>query len=245
MIPKIIHYIWFGDNPYPEKVQYCIDSWKKHLPDYQFILWNEDSFDVNTTIFTRQAFENKKWAFISDYVRIYALYNYGGWYLDTDVEIIRSLDSLSNNRIVLGTDEDGALTALMGSEKGHNYWEKILKHYEKMQFVLPDGSFNTIVNNTYLEDILQNYGYVKKNQYQELSDGIVIYPDDYFHVVSLMKGEKHQTQNTYAIHWHTLLWVPKKTHILRYIRIHFIVPILGGDKALNLVRYIRSIWKNK
>lgn len=124
MIPKIIHFIWFGGNPFPEKVQYCIESWKKYLPDYQFMLWNEEAFDVTTLPFTEQAYMHKKWAFVSDYVRVYALYKYGGWYLDTDIEIVRPLMSLEQYRLVLGTDEEGFLTALMGSEKTHSHFGK-------------------------------------------------------------------------------------------------------------------------
>ena len=100
MIPKIIHYIWFGGKPFPDKIIKCIDSWKKYLPEYEFRLWNEESFDVNSSIFTKQAYENKKWAFVSDYVRVYALYNYGGWYLDTDIEILKPIHRFESERCV-------------------------------------------------------------------------------------------------------------------------------------------------
>ena len=241
MIPKIIHYIWFGRNPYPPKIQYCIESWKKKLPDYEFMLWNEDTFDVNSISFTRQAAEYKKWAFVSDYVRIYALYNYGGWYLDTDVEIVRSLNPLLDNYVVLGTDENGELTALMGSEKKHIIWKRILDYYKNIEFVSSDCKFNMVVNNIYIQNVLKDYGFKSENKYQELSNGIIVYPDDYFHVISLMKGIEHRTNNTYAIHWHTLTWVGNKTHVMRFIRLNILKPLFGVNFALKIVYFLNTV----
>lgn len=243
MIPKIVHYIWFGKKPYPPKIQYCIKSWEKHLPNYKFMLWNEDSFDVNICKFTKEAFNNKKWAFVSDYVRIYALYYYGGWYLDTDVEIVRPLDSFENKKIVLGVDENGALTALMGSEKEHPFWKTILDKYNTMNFILKNGEFNMTVNNIYIQEELSRFGYVIKNEYQELKDGIYVYPDDYFHVAWLEKGKTHFTKNTYAIHWHTLLWTPKKSRYLRSFRLSFLRPLFGEENFMKVYNIITNSLK--
>ena len=240
MIPKIVHYIWFGGNPYTEKIQKCIDSWHKYLPDYEFKLWNEETFDINSVPFTKQAYDNKKWAFVSDYVRLYALYNYGGWYLDTDVEIRKSLDSFNEKKLVLGTDEDGSLTALMGAERGFELWGELLQNYEKKAFINEDGSFNQVVNNAYIEDSLKKYGFVKENRLQQLGEGMEVYPDDYFHAVSLMEGTKHITENTYAIHWHTLTWVSKKSHIFRFIRTKLLLPLLGTENGMKVLLSIRE-----
>lgn len=125
MIPKIIHYCWFGRNPYPEKVQYCIESWRKYLPDYEFKLWNEDSFDINTSAFVREAYENQRYAFVSDYVRVFALYTQGGIYLDTDIEVKKDFKDLLDNKLLLGTDDSGALTAFMAAEKNHPYFGEL------------------------------------------------------------------------------------------------------------------------
>lgn len=234
MIPKIIHYIWFGGKQFPDKVQMCIDSWHKYMPEYEFKLWNEETFDVNSVEFTKQAYANKKWAFVSDYVRMYALNKFGGWYFDTDIEILRSLTPFEDKRMVLGTDHDGALTALMGSEQGHPYWKEMLKKYDNMSFLKEDGTFNMIVNNTHLQSVLSNYGFVIENKYQELNEGIFVYPDDYFHVANVELGTIHKTSNSYAIHWHTLLWTSDMSHFMRWLRIHIMKPVFGDDKFLNV-----------
>ena len=234
MIPKIIHYIWFGGKPFPEKVQKCIDSWHKYLPDYEFKLWNEDTFDVNSVEFTKQAYANKKWAFVSDYVRMYALNKYGGWYLDTDIEILKPIERFEEHRMVLGTDHDGALTALMASEPNHPYWKEVLAFYDSMNFVNKDGTFNMTVNNTYLQGVLKEYGYVFENKYQELKHGIIVYPDDYFHVADVEKGTLHKTENSYAIHWHTLLWTSDMSHWMRFFRLHVLKPIFGEDRFMDV-----------
>ena len=245
MIPKIIHYIWFGGKPFPAKVQQCIDSWHKYMPDYKFMLWNEDTFDVNSVPFTKQAYENKKWAFVSDYVRIYALNKFGGWYLDTDIEILKPLAPFEDNRMILGTDSNGALTALMGSEKAHPVWQQILDVYNNMSFVREDGSFNITVNNLYIQDTLQAYGFVVDNKYQELKEGILVYPDEYFHVADLEKGTINKTHNSYAIHWHTLLWTSNMSHFMRFIRLHVLKPIFGEEKFLDVWYKITFMKKRK
>lgn len=244
MIPKIIHYIWFGSNPYSEKIQKCIDSWHKFLPDYKFMLWNEETFDVsNSCDFVKQAYANKKWAFVSDYVRVWALNKFGGVYLDTDVEIRKPLAHLLDNRMLLGTDEHGNLTAFMASEPNHPLWQIILDKYHSMQFVKPDGTFNMAVNNSYLEKELARYGYEIKNKKQILGEGIVVYPDEWFHAADHMSGILNVTDNTYAIHWHTLTWCDTSTHVSRYIRVKILGNIIGRKNSLRLFNFIRKIFK--
>ena len=243
MIPKIIHYIWFGGKPFPNKVLKCIESWHKYLPDYEFKLWNEETFDVNSVEFTKQAYANKKWAFVSDYVRMYALNKFGGWYLDTDIEILRPIERFEDHRMVLGTDHDGALTALMGSEPNHPYWTEVLAFYDSMNFVNEDGTFNMTVNNTHLQGVLESYGYKFENKFQELKEGIVVYPDDYFHVANNEKGTIHKTNNSYAIHWHTLLWTSEMSHFNRWFRLHIMKPIWGEDRFMQVYTRFTSVFK--
>lgn len=240
MIPKIVHYIWFGSNPYPDKVRYCMESWKEYLPDYEFKLWNEETFDVNAFSFTREAYKAGKFAFVSDFVRIHALAKEGGVYLDTDVEVLRDLGPLLSARVVLGTDDSGNLTALMASEKGHPYFERILQIYQNRSFIKADGAMDMEVNNLLLERELSAYGYVLKNQRQHLSEGIEVYPDDYFHVKSLLSGKVHRTGNSYAIHWHTLLWIPWYTRVLRFIRLYVIVPVFGAKRYQRLTSLLKK-----
>lgn len=244
MIPKIIHYIWFGGNPYSDKIKKCIESWNKYLPEYKFMLWNEDTFDIeNSCEFVKQAFANKKWAFVSDYVRVWALNKFGGVYLDTDVEVRKPLDDILNAGMVLGTDELGHLTAFMASEPAHPFWQGIIDNYHQMQFVNPDGSFNMAVNNSYLEKELAEYGYEIKNKRQSLDGGIELYPDDWFHAADHMSGILHITEDTYAIHWHTLTWCDTSTHVNRFIRVKILGSIIGKKRANVLFNKLHSLLK--
>lgn len=240
MIPKIIHFCWFGRNPYPEKVEICMKTWKKYLPDYEFKLWNEDSFDLNTCSFAKEAYENGKYAFVSDFVRIYALYHYGGIYLDTDIEIKKSFNDILNKKLVLGTDDEGHLTAFMAAEKETSYFKKLYDLYLDMPFVLENGKFNDVVNNIWMEDLLTEYGYTVSNRYQKLEQDIEVFPDDFFHARSLVSGNYNITKNTYCIHQHTLLWVSNKTRIIRFIRMKLLVPILGAERYMRIVERLKK-----
>ena len=130
MIPKIIHYCWFGGNPLSDLAQKCIDSWKKYCPDYEIKEWNESNFDLNSCDYVREAYQAKKWAFVTDYVRLYAMVTEGGIYMDTDVEVIRPLDSFLSNRAFSGfEDETNIPTGIMACEKGFPLFEELLEEY--------------------------------------------------------------------------------------------------------------------
>lgn len=242
MIPKIIHYIWFGPKPFPKIVEKCISSWHKYLGDYEFKFWNESTFDIqNSCDFVREAYNAKKYAFVSDYVRVWALYNYGGIYLDTDIEIVKPFPKyILENKVVLGTDDTGHLTALMMSARGAEFFKKCLDFYQNQKFLLENGKMNMEVNNTHLQNILKLYGYKVGNNIQNLESGIILYPDDYFHCRSQVSGKLNITTNTYAIHWHTITWVPMHTRIISFIRIKIFVPLLGYTAYRTLAKIIKK-----
>lgn len=229
MIPKVVHYVWFGKKPYPKKIEKCIESWHKVLHDYQFIRWDETNFDVGEILFARQAAENGMWAFVSDYVRIRALFEYGGWYLDTDVEVLKPLSAFEVNSVVFGTDENGSLTAVYGTEPHNMIWKHLIRRYQETKFVLEDGSFNLKVINQYIQEEIAQYGYVHKNEFQKLANGILVFPDDFFHVQSLEKGTRHLTENSTCIHWQTMTWTSKTSRVLRWVRLNLMKPILGPN----------------
>ena len=143
MIPKIIHYCWLSGDPYPPEIQRCLETWKEHFPGYEVWLWDTRRFDVNSTIWTKQAFEAKKYAFAADYIRLYALYNYGGIYLDSDVIVYKSFDELLRLPYFIGHDQIGGFeAAVIGAEKGCRWIKDVLDYYEGRQFVKNDGSLD-------------------------------------------------------------------------------------------------------
>lgn len=142
-IPKIIHYCWLSGSPYPDNISRCIESWHKHLPDYEFVLWDTDRFDIDSLPWTKQAFETKKYAFAADYIRLYALYNHGGIYLDTDVLLYKSFDDLLDLPYFIGRDFVGAFEpAVMGCEAGTEWVRQVMEYYVNRDFVNADGSLN-------------------------------------------------------------------------------------------------------
>lgn len=143
MIPKIIHLCWLSGDPFPTDIQKCLDSWKEHLPDYEIWLWNTNRFDVNSVLWTRQAFERKKYAFAADYIRLYALYNFGGIYLDSDVLVYKSFDDLLSLPYFIGEDYDHSFeAAVIGAEEGQKWIKDLLEYYTDRPFVKPDGELS-------------------------------------------------------------------------------------------------------
>lgn len=232
MIPKIIHYCWFGGKPLPSLAVKCIESWKKYFPTYEIKEWNEDNFDVNITNYTRQAYDSKKYAFVSDYVRFYVLYKYGGVYFDTDVEIIKSFNDILNrgpfmgceNDINEGLDISVAPGLGLAVEKGNHIYKEILDLYGSLSFIEHDKLvLKTVVQ--YTTEILNKHGLKKINALQNC-DGIWIYPKEYFNPISHV-NEIIITPNTYSIHHYAGSWLPKQEKFKT-----FIIKLLG-----------RKIWR--
>lgn len=220
MIPKIIHYCWFGHNPLPELALKCIDSWRKFFPDYEIIEWNENNFDVNIIPYTQQAYEAKKFAFVSDYARFWILYNYGGLYFDTDVEIIKPIDDIIIRGPFMGIEietrgkdshnaicrEIGVNPGLgMGAIPGLGLYKEVIDYYQSLSFLTQDGKPNetTVVKHT--TKVLTENGLISTSSIQVVS-GIWIYPADYFNPLDSLTGKLKMTNNTRSIHWYMNSW---------------------------------------
>ncbi len=180
MIPKTIHYCWFGGNPLPELAEKCIDSWKKILPEYDIIRWDETNFDISSNEYVKEAYESKKYAFVSDYVRLYALYNYGGVYMDTDVEVVKPLDSFLKYKAFSGFENETFIpTGIMACEKGFNGFGELLNDYNNRNFVRKDGSFDLTTNVTVITEYYHKKGLIKNDTEQEI-EGFKIMPSIVF-----------------------------------------------------------------
>ena len=179
MIPKIIHYVWVGGNPKPKNIQHCMKTWTKHLQDYQIIEWNEDNFDIHENKYVEQAYQAKKWAFVSDYIRAKAVYEMGGIYMDTDVLVLDDLHDLLNNRAFVGFEnKENPFTAVFGAEKGHSLIKDMLSYYDDRDFTFDKQDQLAGVNTVSVSDILKNkYGAQPNNKEQQLQEGIHVYPD--------------------------------------------------------------------
>ncbi len=211
MIPKIIHYCWFGRNPLPELAVKCIESWKIFLPDYEIKQWNEDNYDVHKIPYISQAYDAKKYAFVSDYARFDILYEYGGIYFDTDVEVIKDLTPIIEKGAFAGVEYAGLLAAGLGiaSPARTEIFKEIIDSYEADQFINSDGSLNLRTVVIRVSEILYKYGFKKENIIQKIQ-GITIYPSEYFCPISFQDGILRCTENTYTIHHFAGSWLTEK-----------------------------------
>lgn len=207
MIPKIIHYCWFGKNKKSPLVQKCIASWKHYCKDYDIREWNEDTFDIESCSFTKEAYAAKKWAFVSDYARLSILKKHGGIYVDTDVEIIRPLDCFLQHKAFSGFENNTAIpTGIMGAEAGNPWIAYLLTYYDKRHFISWNGKCNTTTNVKIITRMTKNaYPFHADNTYQEL-ENVVIYPKEYFCPKDYTTGQIHCTENTYCIHHFNGSW---------------------------------------
>ena len=235
MIPKIIHYCWLSESPFPKDTRKCMETWQATHPEYVIKRWSTQNFDINSVPYVKEAYEARKWAFAADYIRMYALYMEGGIYLDTDVVLLKKLDGFLGNAFFssmeyhpiqiekCGTMEhlnsDGQRlddvyiegiqiqAAIMGAEAGNPFVKKVLDWYQQQHFVRKDGTLRTNVLSPYIYSrIAEDFGFVYKDVEQLLAGGIHIYPSEIF------AGNKHEvTPNSYAIHmcahsWHLSPW---------------------------------------
>ena len=213
MIPKVIHYCWFGRNPLPESAKKYIASWRKFFPDYEIKEWNEDNFDVNIIPYTAEAYSAKKYAFVSDYARFWILYRYGGLYFDTDVEVIKPMDDIIARGPFMGIEVEADEITLpkvapglgLGVNPGLGLYKEILDYYAPLHFLKNDGSFNQVTVVNYVTKVLEQNGLRPTNNIQEVA-GVWIYPKDYFNPLDDHTGRLVTTYNTRTIHWYTRTW---------------------------------------
>lgn len=197
MIPKIIHYCWFGNKPIPKDIKRYIDSWEKYLHGYQIICWNESNFDIEISDYTKKAYEFKKFAFVSDYARLYALKKYGGIYFDVDIQVVKNLDDLLKYNAVFGFEShEKVMTAFMACSPNHEIISDFLEYYTNKQFNEKDLKPNTEI----LTKILYERGLIINGEKQELENGIMIYTNQYFNAFDFSDASLNITENTYTIH---------------------------------------------
>lgn len=210
-IPKKIHYCWFGGNPLPDTFKKCIESWERYCPDYEIIRWDENNFDISSNNYVKEAYDAKKWAFVTDYVRLFVLFKYGGIYMDSDVEVIQPLDTFLKHRAFTGCESDSlCVTGTIGSEKNHPWIEMLLEEYTDKKFVLSDGKLNLTPNTTLITNITKRqFGWNSENSYQILHGDLHIYPFDFFCAKDLRDGKVKVTKNTCTIHHFSGSWLSK------------------------------------
>lgn len=241
MIPKIIHYCWFGRNPLPPLALKCIESWKKFLPDYEIKEWNEDNFDVNMIPYIQEAYKAKKYAFVSDYARFWVLYNHGGLYFDTDVEVIKPMDEIIAKGSFMGCERDGGVVDNeniavapglgLGANPGLELYNELLALYNQLSFIKENGSYNHKTIVAYTTEILQAHGLKNTAEIQKCA-GLWIYPKEYFCPINYKTKQLVITPKTYSIHHYTASWLSKRQKA--YI---FLKKILG-EKAVKSIAHI-------
>ena len=233
MIPKIIHYCWFGRGQLNDKAKKCIASWKKYCPDYQIIEWNEDNYDVNQNAYTAYLYQERKFAFLSDYVRLQKVYEYGGIYFDVDVETIKSFDDLLEEPSFFGFETKDCVASGLGfgAEKGNIAVQEMLKEYEPYL----DGKHGTIGCPIVNTSALVRLG-LQKNGLLQRHDSFTVFPPDWFNPYDDPTGKLNKTKNTHSIHWYAKSWMSP----WRILRSNITRPIhrVFGTNSLNRIKRI-------
>ncbi len=211
IIPKVIHYFWFGKTPMNEKIRHCMNSWKKYCPDYKIIRWDESNYDVKKNQYMYEAYNAKKWGFVPDYARLDIVGTYGGIYLDTDVEIIKSFDDLLCDSSFWGfANYNEVVTGIgFGSVAGNELALQMRDYYDTQKFIKEDGSMDLRPCCDYQDEVLKSYGFILNNKQQKIN-GNVLYPVEVFNPNGLVGISDLYTENTHSIHWSTASWESKK-----------------------------------
>lgn len=214
MIPKIIHYCWFGRGEKPELAKKCIASWKKFCPDFEIREWNEDNCDYLAMPFMAEAYAAKKYAFVSDVMRLIVLEQYGGVYFDTDVEVVRDISPLLNDEGFIGFENNRFVNSgqVMAAVPHQPVVQAMIDEYKKLHYMQPDSSVMPVGCPRLNSDVLERFGLIRNGQ-EQIVAGIHVYPDDYFNPMDSTTGKLTKTENTYSIHWYSMSWLPKRTQM--------------------------------
>ena len=220
MIPKVIHYCWFGKGQKSDLIKKCMASWSRILPEYKLKEWNEDNFDINSVPFVHEAYKHRKWAYVSDYVRLYALYHEGGIYMDTDVEVLKPIDGFLTNVAFTGYESSGsALTGIMASEKGGVWVKDLLDDYEKRHFETYHGQPDLTPNTVHADKVMKQHGMRLDRHEENLPEYVHLYPSDYFCPKTFDTGIVDITSNTYCIHHFAGSWLPLQGRLCRWFSV--------------------------
>lgn len=244
MIPKIIHYCWYGGNEMNDVAKKCIESWKNYCPDYKFICWDETNTDFEMNDYLKEAYESKKYAFITDYIRLYALKLYGGFYMDTDVELLKPLDELCKDSAFTGVQEENVcVTGIIGAEPNNPWIECLIHYYDDRHFFKEDGTLDLVPNTVFITNYTKKkYGWTFSHQIFEVPNTLTIYPFDYLCCKDYETGYIFQTINSIAIHHFNGSWVDKGTGKVSYnTRIkRILIKLLGYKKYRSILYSLRK-----
>lgn len=246
MIPKTIHYCWLSGDPFPELIDNCINSWKKQLPDYEFILWDTNRFPMDENKWVKEAYEAKKYAFAADYIRLYVIYNYGGIYLDTDIQVLKSFNTLLHLPYFLGSEGNTTIEAgVFGAQKGTPWLANCLSYYKNRTFIKVDGSFDIItLPKIMIQCIQKDYkiiemskATIEKLTYTEEEKILHLFPKEYFCAKNHGTGVIEKTKNTFSIHHFAMSWISKKNAFLPNLK-RKLITVFG----VNFINFIVKIF---
>ena len=214
MIPKIIHYCWFGRGEKPELAKKCIASWRKSCPDFEIREWNEGNCDYLSIPFMAEAYAAKKYAFVSDVMRLIVLEQYGGVYFDTDVEVLRDISPLLDDEGFIGFENDQFVNSgqVMAAKAHHPVIQAMIEEYKKLHFTNADGTATPVGCPRLNTDVMERFGLIRNGREQVVA-GIHVYSADYFNPVDSTTGKLTKTENTYSIHWYSMSWLPKRVQM--------------------------------
>jgi mannosyltransferase OCH1-like enzyme len=240
-IPKTIHYCWFGGKDKPDLVKRCMESWEKNLPDYEIIEWNESNFNIEINSYVKEAYSAGKYAFVSDYARVFALYHHGGIYLDTDVEVYKSFNDLLHHPSFWGFEQENYIaTSTIGAKRGNALIKQFLDSYKDKKFIREDGTINSLTNVAVITRLLEWFGLKTNGQYQEIGEMGVFYPQTYFSPYDYINCRSIKTIETYAMHHFHKSWLSPQARFKSNAK-KIIAMVIGGENIARMRKKISGV----